>query len=340
MRKLFRKKLLNYNIMSSRSLATARARRTGENPPPVSGNRPGTSIGSHAAFAQPMPNGMGYNMPPQTTNIRTTQHLNQKYNKEPHQTQPHQTQPHQTQPSQTQPPKYPNGLTFNKLSVSDAFGLVTLRLGRVEQWIIDTDHENDISSSIAIVDGGDNVDIGIDNATLTNMINRLDSLEKNSGQGSQSNDVNKLIEDVLLLTSNLKKMGDDVTKHTLELSKHTLELSKNTQEVFKFKRELVETKDILKSFMIKYDMFVNETSQNFSDYEGALGDLEKRLPHQHDPEYIIQDVNTVLRPNDVTIADGLPEDKPDVEPEDGYEDKNIIMTDDLKNVIKQELSKI
>ena len=41
--------------MSSRSLAAARARRAGENAPPVSGNRPGTSIGSHAAFSQQQP---------------------------------------------------------------------------------------------------------------------------------------------------------------------------------------------------------------------------------------------------------------------------------------------
>ena len=40
--------------MSSRSLAAARARRAGENAPPVSGNRPGTSIGSSAAFSQQM----------------------------------------------------------------------------------------------------------------------------------------------------------------------------------------------------------------------------------------------------------------------------------------------
>jgi hypothetical protein len=35
---------------SSRSIAAARARRAGEAAPPISGGRPGTSIGSHAAF--------------------------------------------------------------------------------------------------------------------------------------------------------------------------------------------------------------------------------------------------------------------------------------------------
>jgi len=42
--------------MSSRSLAAARSRRAGDNiPPPVSGNRPVTSIGSQAAFVQQAP---------------------------------------------------------------------------------------------------------------------------------------------------------------------------------------------------------------------------------------------------------------------------------------------
>jgi hypothetical protein len=57
--------------MSSRSLAAARSRRAGENAPPVSGNRPITSIGSQAAFAQQMPPNMGYNMPPPPNNVRT-----------------------------------------------------------------------------------------------------------------------------------------------------------------------------------------------------------------------------------------------------------------------------
>ena len=35
------------------------------------------------------------------------------------------------------------GLPFSKLSISDAIGLITLRLGRVEQWVIETEHENE-----------------------------------------------------------------------------------------------------------------------------------------------------------------------------------------------------
>ena len=70
MRKLFRNNVLIIYIMSSRSLAAARARRAGENAPPVSGNRPGTSIGSHAAFAPQQQTAPTYNHNMQPNNVR------------------------------------------------------------------------------------------------------------------------------------------------------------------------------------------------------------------------------------------------------------------------------
>jgi hypothetical protein len=302
-RKLFRNKLYNIYIMSSRSLAAARAKRAGETAPPVSGNRPVTSIGSHAAFAP---------VPPHPNNVRTAKAMQTpQQQKQP----PQQYQQFYEQSSQ-QPS---NGLPFQKLSISDAIGLITLRLGRVEQWIIETDHEEEVKQSA----GGEMSGIPenhrvIDNSVLTSMINRIDSLEKNGisvGSGS-SEEVNKLSEDLKALTEQFKRMGDDV-------SKHTIELAKNTEQVFRFNRELTETKDILKSFMVKYDMFAQETTQNFSDYENALSDLEKRLPvipeteEQEGEEEGEQSATSI---NDIDV-----------------ETNSIIMTVDLKNMIKQEL---
>ncbi len=289
--------------MSSRSLAAARAKRAGETAPPVSGNRPVTSIGSHAAFAP---------VPPHPNNVRTAKAMQTpQQQKQP----PQQYQQFYEQSSQ-QPS---NGLPFQKLSISDAIGLITLRLGRVEQWIIETDHEEEVKQSA----GGEMSGIPenhrvIDNSVLTSMINRIDSLEKNGisvGSGS-SEEVNKLSEDLKALTEQFKRMGDDV-------SKHTIELAKNTEQVFRFNRELTETKDILKSFMVKYDMFAQETTQNFSDYENALSDLEKRLPvipeteEQEGEEEGEQSATSI---NDIDV-----------------ETNSIIMTVDLKNMIKQEL---
>ena len=301
--------------MSSRSLAAARARRAGENAPPVSGNRPVTSIGSQAAFAQQMPQGMGYNMPPPPNNVRTARAMpppqqQQSVRQPPPQYQQFYDQQQQNNQQQS------NGLPFQKLSISDAIGLITLRLGRVEQWIIDTDHEERVTNTSGIPDNHK----VIDNSVLTSMLNRLDAIEKNGTSSTSSDEINKLSEELKALTEQFKRMSDDVTKHTLELAK-------NTEQVFRFNRELTETKDILKSFMVKYDMFTQETSQNFTDYELALSDLEKRLPVESEVIETQQTEQTEVEENienNINDIDG--------------ENNNIIMSVDLKNMIKQELS--
>ena len=307
--------------MSSRSLAAARARRAGENAPPVSGNRPITSIGSQAAFAQQMPSHMSYNMPPPPNNVRTTRAMQpppqpQQYGKP----MPQQyNQFYGQQPQQQQPQQSSEALPFSKLSISDAIGLITLRLGRVEQWIIETDHEDESEHKSG--HDGSNIPNGhkvIDSSVLTTIINRLDSLEKRDGGPSlPSEDLSKLVEDVKALTEQFKRMSDDVNKHTLEIAK-------NTEQVFRFNRELTETKDILKSFMVKYDMFTQETSQNFLDYETALGDLEKRLPAEQETE-------------GVSIVDEIGSEVVETSIND-IEVDNTIMSSDLKSLNKQELA--
>lgn len=304
--------------MSSRSLAAARAKRAGENAPPVSGNRPITSIGSQAAFAQQMPSNMGYNMPLPPNNVRTAKSIQQtsQVRQPPQQYQQFYDKQQEQQQQQ-------NGLPFQKLSISDAIGLITLRLGRVEQWIIETDNDEETKQNTSGIPDNHRV---IDNSVLTNIVQRLDSLEKNSaGSGSgSSEELKKLIEDVNTLTEQFKRMGDEV-------SKHTIELAKNTEQVFKFNRDLIETKDILKSFMVKYDMFTQETSQNFSDYEVALSHLEKRLP---------VDIEEIKNKEDEQEKEEKEEEQETygTNINDIDEVNSIIMTVDIKNIIKQELA--
>jgi hypothetical protein len=302
---------LNNYIMSSRSLAAARSRRAGENAPPVSGNRPVTSIGSQAAFVQQMPQNMGYNMPSPPNNVRTAKAIQPPVKQVPQQYK----QFYDKQPQQSTPQ---NSLPFSKLSVSDAIGLITLRLGRIEQWVIDTDEEQQNKETTTGEGAGipSNHRI-IDNSVLSSIISRLDSLEKNgttsNSSAETSEELKQLLEDVKNLTGQFKRMGDDV-------SKHTIELAKNTEQVFRFNRELTETKDILKSFMVKYDMFSQETTQNFTDYELALTDLEKRLPQEAEQPQEQLDEPKGTDINDIDV-----------------ETDNNIISMDLKNMIKQEL---
>jgi hypothetical protein len=108
----------------------------------------------------------------------------------------------------------------------------------------------------------------IDNSVFSSIINRLETVEKKETGTVNNEVVTKLSEDVLKLTEQLSRIGDEGIKHNLAISKHT-------EQLFRFERELVETKDILKTFMIKYDLFAADTNNKFSDYEFALSELER-----------------------------------------------------------------
>ena len=215
--------------MSSRSLAAARSKRAGEQTHTLSGNKTITSINSQAAFIQQMP-------PNNVRNSKTTP-LKQ----------------HNVNISS-------NGLPFSKLSISDAIGLITLRLGRVEQWMIDTDNLQQEETKKTDIPENHKL---IDNSVLASIINRLDSLEKNSQNSQNSQDYTQLSEDIKNLNTQYKCIS--------------IELSKYSEQIFKFNRDLIETKDILKTFMLKYDTFVNQTNVTFSDYENALAVLEGKI---------------------------------------------------------------
>ena len=299
--------------MSSRSLAAARARRAGENAPPVSGNRPGTSIGSHAAFAPQQQMPPGYNHNAQPNNVRAGRPGQQQMPPQPPQKQQSAAY-QQVQQSQQQEKQ---SLPFSKLSISDAIGLITLRLGRVEQWVIDTEQENEENGNnqSGSLNLPENSKI-IDSSILTNIINRLDSLEKRETGTINSEEVTKLSETVTKLTEQITKIVEEGNKHSLAIAKHT-------EQLFKFDRDLVETKDLLKTFMIKYDMFANDTTNKFADYELALSELEKNVQPLED-NVVDEKSNEV----EGTIINDI----------DNVEGVNSIMSVDLKNIIKQELA--
>jgi hypothetical protein len=307
--------------MSSRSLAAARARRAGENAPPVSGNRPGTSIGSHAAFAPQQQTAPAYNHNAQPNNVRTGRPGQQQMPPQPPQKQQSAAY-QQVQQSQQQEKK---ALPFTKLSISDAIGLITLRLGRVEQWVIDTEHVNHENEENGNYQSGslnlpENSKI-IDSSILTNIISRLDSLEKRESGANNPEEITKLSESVTRFTEQIGKIVEEGNKHSLAIAKHT-------EQLFKFDRDLVETKDLLKTFMIKYDMFTSETNNKFADYELALSELEKNVQPVEE---------THVEGSLVDEVDGASVDDIDNN-EVSNEIASSIMSVDLKNIIKQELA--
>jgi hypothetical protein len=224
-------------MSSSRSIAAARSRRAGESQPPVSGGRPVTSIASHSAFVPQQ------QMPPQPpNNVRVSK-----------------------TPIQQQQQQMPQGASpFTKLSISDAIGLVTLRLGRVEQFIIDFEN-GEIEGHHSNSGGGSSIPENskiVDNSVLTTIVNRLDALEKKEGSSS--------------ITSSI------------------------TSSIASLEKEMKEAKDLLSHLLFKYELFTKETNEKFGDFEGAISEIEKSL-EAHQFVDINETVAVVEEPVAVTV---------------------------------------
>jgi len=310
--------------MSSRSLAAARSRRAGENAPPVSGNRPITSTGSAAAFSntnQPSNNVRvsRQSMPPQQQ-FQQQQFQQQQFQQQ----QPPQFQQQPPPQFQQQPPQRQQSASlqqvkqsqtaqpFSKLSISDAVGLITLRLGRIEQWVIESEHESESNNGNSnSLDLPDNSKI-VDNSVFISIIERLDTIEKdkNNVPSGSSESIGKLTEDFAKISEQLTRVCDESNKQILTISKHN-------EQLFRFERELVETKDILKTFMLKYDSFVAESNERFADYDLAMTELEKSIQIEQPLEPAVVEGTTI---NDIDLTE------------------TFNVGEDLKNMVEQELS--
>jgi hypothetical protein len=145
-------------MSSSRSIAAARNRRSGDVVQQQQPNRPNTSIGSSSAFSQ-QPN----HKTQQNNFVKSTSNSNSNSNSN----------------STSNASLNPN-VPFSKISVSDAIGLITLRLGKAEQFLIDLQNDGGgLSSSLP-----ENTQL-VDSSVLMSIINRLDSIEKKEQQTTQ-----------------------------------------------------------------------------------------------------------------------------------------------------------
>lgn len=243
--------------MSSRTLAAAKARRAGENAPPISGSMPRTSIGSHAAF---VPSGYHTQLPSPNSNIRVSKTMQPP----PPQSQSSRSyrQPNAQQPPSQQPPS--NGLPFSKLSISDAIGLITLRLGRVEQWLIENDHDGEKMTDTSLTSSAKMMDQSV----LSGLLERLENIEKRDPSSLSSLDIQEIKDE-------LQKITDTMVLVQKENIRQSTLISKMSEKLLRTERDMVDIKDNLKNFMMKYDMYVNEVNDRFNDFEQAIVELEK-----------------------------------------------------------------
>ncbi len=185
-------------MSSSRSIAAARNRRAGD---PVQQpqqnkqqqqNRPATSIASSAAFSQQRPTKQQYPPPPPSVSDASV-----------------------------------SKLPFSKISVSDAIGLITLRLGKIEQYMFELQHEQQMREGSPNLPQNTQL---IDNSVLTNMIHRLDSLEKKelSGQSKIEEEIAKLRNE---LTSKVDSFAEETNQKLGDIESAFVVLEENIQPV-------------------------------------------------------------------------------------------------------------
>lgn len=180
-------------MSSSRSIAAARNRRAGEQQQPSQMNRPGTSIASQSAFSQQSQGKRSVSAPNSTPNVPVT-----NYNTNANS----------------------NSNSNAKLSISDAIGLITLRLGRVEQIIMEVEHNGGFNTGTNIPD---NTHL-VDKSVINSIVNRLDSLEKKEKDSSNNQQTTKL-------ETEIRDIKDLLMSQMVKYEKFTLETNKRFDDV-------------------------------------------------------------------------------------------------------------
>lgn len=217
-------------MSSSRSIAAARQRRAADTPAPQ--NRPRTSIASQSAFS-----------PQPQQQIRTTQKM-QRTNP---QLQQQMQQIQQKQQIQQQDIKNEPA----KISISDAIGLITLRLGRLENITKNIDlYSNEPNDENKGLSGNFSSSATFDDVVARSIISRLEDLEK------KINSPNKQVE------AKFVSLTDKIVQ--LET-----ELRSSKDSIFKLQTMTLDTSQKIMSMMIPVSTPVQEvpSSSNYIQEE-------------------------------------------------------------------------
>jgi len=158
-----------------------------------------------------------------------------------------------------------------KLSLSDAIGLITLRLGRVETIVqhLQTDlPPNEINGQTS--DMGDNMKL-VDDSVFANIVSRIDQLENVQKQTVAK--VNSQIQLQTQLQTQLQKQA--IQPKTANTTSTTVETSQNSSISLQYEtkiNDLNETVkglhleiDDLKNMLLKLQSFTMETNQKLTD---------------------------------------------------------------------------
>jgi vacuolar-type H+-ATPase subunit I/STV1 len=151
--------------------------------------------------------------------------------------------------AQNSTPNVPVTNNNAKLTISDAIGLITLRLGRVEQIIMEAEHNGVFSMGPSVPDGTNLVDKSV----INSIVNRLDSLEKKEKESSNNQQTNKL-------ESEIRDIKDLLMAQMVKYEKFTLETNKRFEEVDEAFVELEKEQEVTNCCDTKIETTENTTT--------------------------------------------------------------------------------
>lgn len=175
-------------MSSNRSISGARQRRAGE-PAPIVGQRSNTSIAGQQNFAKQQ-------------QLQRPNNLQQQpilENMEPQQA--------------------------SRLSIPKAFTLVTLRLGRLEQYIQQLQEDGAFVTKVGETE--------VDDVIMRNIIGRLETLEKGKNSSSSSSNNDKLLEERFnKLDKEIRETKDLLMIMMMKYEKFSLETNDKFDQIF------------------------------------------------------------------------------------------------------------
>jgi len=128
----------------------------------------------------------------------------------------------------------------------------------------------------------------------------------------------KISEEIDIIKRQFIKLNEDITK--------------NNEKLFKLDRDLIETKDLLRSLLFKVDTHIQETNDKFVDYEYAIAEIEKNIS--------LTPSESVLNSENLVFSIEQQEREQQEREQQEEQDNSAILSVDLKNIIKQELANV
>lgn len=274
----------------NRSVQAAQRRRAGPTNAPEPPRGPSTSINSAQMFASQVRAGPGPNIPP---GRMAAQQMSQSQQARMQQQQVQQQQQQQVQ----------EDAGFSKMTIAQAITLITLRLGKVEQSVMDIEHREPGMSYSGSTSS-------IDDSTVQSIMSRLESLERRPTSSP----------DVSLLKQQIESMKPTIAQYKTSSANLSKENGELRSEINMLKGEVEQLREIIETLRMEMDALVTIPAE-----DDNVNLVVEEQEHQE------------MNPTPIEM-DGLEENTLEFDPPQETMETSEIVGTDLKQMIEQELN--